>query len=188
MIAVDTKFDLERKELEWLLSPSVIGRSNNNARVLQFICDKYFNDEADQISEHAIAVEALARREDFDPQADTIVRVTVRALRKRLQDIYESNGADHQVQVSIPAGHYLPCFVHRQTVSGNAAPTLGAESFVADLPASALPIPAPAPHPVPVDEKSRWKGIRLATFAVLAAILAGIAGLILWKRIGSSRF
>ena len=49
MIAVDTKFELERKELEWLLSPGVMGRSNNSARVLQFICDKYFKDEADQL-------------------------------------------------------------------------------------------------------------------------------------------
>jgi hypothetical protein len=182
MTAVDTKFELERKELEWLLSPGVMGRSNNGARVLQFICDKYFKGEADQISEFAIAVEALARREDFDPQADTIVRVTVRALRKRLQEIYQSDGADHLVQVLIPAGHYLPCFVHRQMVSWNAAPTQRAESFVAELPASALPIPAPVPHPVPVDEKRRWKGVRLATLAVLAAILSGIVGLVLWKR------
>jgi hypothetical protein len=187
MTAVDTKFELERKELEWLLSPGVMGRSNNGARVLQFICDKYFNDAADQISEHSIAVEALARREDFDPQADTIVRVTVRALRKRLHEIYQSDAADHLVQVSIPAGHYLPCFVHRQTVPDHAVATPRTEFFVAELPASALPIPAPALHPVPVDEKSRWKGVRLATLVVLAAILAGVAGLILWKQTNSSR-
>jgi len=186
MTAVDTKFELERKELEWLLSPGVMGHSNNNARVLQFICDKYFNDQTDQISEYAIAVEALARRENFDPQADTIVRVTVRALRKRLQEIYQSEGVDHLVQVSIPAGHYLPSFVHRQGVSGSAA-TQGAESFVADLLASALPISAVVPHPVTVDEKRSWKGVRFATLAVLAAILAGTTGLILWKRAGSSR-
>jgi len=186
MVAVDTKFELERQELEWLLSPGVMGRSNNSARVLQFICDKYFKDEADQVSEHAIAVEALARREDFDPQVDTIVRVTVRALRKRLQEIYESDGADHLVQVSIPAGHYLPCFVHRQMASGNAAPTHRADSFVSDLPGNALPIPSPIPHSVPIEEKSRWKGVRLAMIAVLATILAGITGLILWKLTNSS--
>jgi len=42
MVAVDTKFELEREELEWLFSPGVMGRSNNRARILQFICNKYF--------------------------------------------------------------------------------------------------------------------------------------------------
>jgi hypothetical protein len=43
---------------------------------------------------------------------DTIVRVTAHALRKRLDDYYRSAGAEHAVRICLPAGHYIPKFIH----------------------------------------------------------------------------
>jgi hypothetical protein len=69
--------EAERQEYEWLLTSGVLGRSGNLARVLTYICEEHFQGRADQIKEYTIAVEALGRRADFEPQTDTIVRVSV---------------------------------------------------------------------------------------------------------------
>jgi hypothetical protein len=107
-----SKHEIERAEVEALLSSGVFGRTNNPVRLLTFVCDKYFEGAVDEIKEYSIAVQALGRPESFDPQVDTIVRVTAHALRKRLEDYYRSAGAEHAVHICLPAGHYVPKFIH----------------------------------------------------------------------------
>jgi hypothetical protein len=107
------KQEVEREELAALLASGMLGRTNNLVRLLSFVCDKYFAGQLDEIKEYNIAVEALGRPEDFDPQLDTIVRVTAHALRKRLEDYYRSAGAQHSVHICLPPGHYVPKFIHK---------------------------------------------------------------------------
>ena len=106
------KVDAERAELESILASGVLGRSNNLVRLLTFICEKYFDGTIDEVKEYSIAVQALGRPDDFDPQVDTIVRVTAHALRKRLEDYYRTAGAGHAVHICLPPGHYAPKFIH----------------------------------------------------------------------------
>ena len=103
--------EAERRELDWLLTSGVLGRSGNLARVLKFICEERFAGRAHQIKEYTIATEALGRRPDFDPNSDTIVRVTVHSLRKRLLEVYQNEGAGRPMRLVVPPGHYDPCFV-----------------------------------------------------------------------------
>ncbi len=103
--------DAEREEVEWLLTSGVLGRSGNLARVLRYICETRFAGRAHKIKEYTIATEALGRRTDFDPHTDTIVRVTVHSLRKRLQEVYQHEGADRPFRLVIPPGRYDPSFV-----------------------------------------------------------------------------
>ena len=107
-----SKLEAERAEVESVLSSGVFGRTNNHVRLLAFVCEKYFEGAVDEIKEYSIAVHALGRPESFDPQLDTIVRVTAHALRKRLEDYYTSAGADHPVHICLPPGHYVPKFIH----------------------------------------------------------------------------
>lgn len=102
----------EKEELDWLLTSGALGRSSNLARMLTFVCEKHFQNQDDQVTEYLLATEALGRRDNFDPQTDTIVRVTAHSLRKRLQEIYETDGANRPVHILIPLGHYVPSFVH----------------------------------------------------------------------------
>jgi Malectin domain len=108
--------EAERQEYEWLLTSGVLGRSENLARVLRYICEEHFQGRSDHIKEYTIAVEALGRRSAFDPQTDTIVRVTVHALRKRLLEVYQKEGATHPVRMVIPPGHYAPSFIYQSPV------------------------------------------------------------------------
>ena len=104
--------EAERQEYEWLLTSGVLGRSGNLARVLKYVCEEYFQGRADQIKEYTIAVDALGRQPYFDPQTDTIVRVTIHSLRKRLIEVYQNEGVDHPVRLVIPPGRYAPSFIH----------------------------------------------------------------------------
>lgn len=106
------RLQAEKDELKWLLTSGALGRSSNLARMLTFVCEKHFLDQDDQATEYAIATEALGRRDDFDPQTDTIVRVTAHSLRKRLQEIYQTDGVNRPVHILMPLGHYMPSFVH----------------------------------------------------------------------------
>jgi Malectin domain len=106
--------DPEKAEVEWLLTSGVLGRAVNLVRVLKYICGEHFQGRADQIKEYTIATEALGRRQEFDPQTDTIVRVTVHALRKRLLEIYQHEGATRPLRLVIPPGRYAPSFLHRR--------------------------------------------------------------------------
>ena len=104
--------EAERAELDAILASEILGRTNNLVRLLSFVCDKYFDGAIDEIKEYSIAVQALGRPDDFDPQVDTIVRVTAHALRKRLEEYYRTSGAHHAVHISLPPGHYVPKFIH----------------------------------------------------------------------------
>ena len=107
-----SKLQAERAEVDGILSSGVFGRTNNHVRLLTFVCEKYFEGAIDEIKEYSIAVHALGRPESFDPQVDTIVRVTAHALRRRLEDYYRSAGAEHPVHICLPPGHYVPKFIH----------------------------------------------------------------------------
>jgi beta-glucanase (GH16 family) len=107
-----SNFKEEREELERVLGDPEISRSASLVRFLSFICNKYFDGQADEIREYTIAVEALGRKESsFDSHIDPIVRVTARALRKKLWNLYQNGGQNHPLQIVLPLGHYVPEFV-----------------------------------------------------------------------------
>lgn len=60
----------------------------------------------EQVNEYSIAVEALHRKPDFDPQIDATVRVQISRLRRRLRDFYLSEGAGTGIRFSIPMGSH----------------------------------------------------------------------------------
>jgi DNA-binding response OmpR family regulator len=51
--------------------------------------------QKEELSEYALAVEALGRRPDFAPKIDATVRVQISRLRQRLHDFYQSYEAQH---------------------------------------------------------------------------------------------
>ncbi len=115
-------FKEEREELERILNHPEITRSQSLVRFLSYICNKYFDGEADEIREYTIAVDALGRKQSsFDSHIDPIVRVTARSLRKKLWSIYNSEGPSHPLQIVLPLGHYVPQFVRPQETSAQPA-------------------------------------------------------------------
>jgi hypothetical protein len=158
----------EHQEFDWLMNSGVLGRSHNLAQVLKFICEKHFEGQASQITEHTLAIEALGRRSDFNPQVDTIVRVTAHQLRKRLQEIYAGPGASHPVQVHIPAGQYAPSFVHNEEAIARLSSEEGTTTQVSSSTEELVVTPGA--------DRPRWliPGLALAFIALVGGILFAV--------------
>jgi hypothetical protein len=85
---------------------------------LRHIGELYFTNRTDEINEFQIATTVFGRSKVvFDPSTDSIARVEAYRLRKKLKEYYEKEGRDHAVVISLPAGSYIPAFLHRPDAS-----------------------------------------------------------------------
>ena len=162
--------DLERSELKEVLSSKTFARSQRLVRLLEYIAEKHFLGQADQVCEYTIATEVLGRSTDFDPAEDAISRVEIHRLRKKLRDYYASEGADRPVKIVVPPGMYAPVFL-REVASGQAPSNGVYPSEVAPQSASAS-----ASEPEPAPPAATWKGRKnWLLFGALPLMLAVLA-------------
>jgi hypothetical protein len=104
-------FDSERKALRAVLDSAAFQSSSNSARLLSFLCEQHFEGPDRELTEYDIAIGALGRRSDFDSATDSVVRVEVHRLRKRLKEFYTGQGAPQQMQIVLPPGKYALQFL-----------------------------------------------------------------------------
>ena len=100
-----------REELRTVLESRAFRQAPTLSHLLRYLCEKLFAGESSQIKEYSIGVELFRRGDSFDQETDSIVRVEVNRLRKRLADYYTGEGATHRLQITIPVGQYVPNFV-----------------------------------------------------------------------------
>ncbi len=103
-------WEAERCELQAVLRSPLFARSPTLTHFLSYLCDKTFAGEADQIKEYSVALDVFDRRDSFDQDTDSIVRVQANRLRKRLSEYYSGEGATHSIRITIPVGQYVPVF------------------------------------------------------------------------------
>ncbi len=77
---------------------------------LRFVVEESLEGRADRIKGYTIGVEVFDRPADFDPSADTIVRVEARALRHKLDRYFAAEGAEDPVRITLGKGSYVPGF------------------------------------------------------------------------------
>src|SRR3954463_5563964 len=77
---------------------------------LRYVVEATLRGSQHRIKGYTIAVEALGRGDDFDPQDDPIVRVEAMRLRRALQRYYANGGSNDAVQIELPVGSYVPVF------------------------------------------------------------------------------
>ncbi len=112
-----TPFSEEKVELKSILASLSFSKSPNLSRLLEYLCNKYFEGCGQDLNEYSIAVEALGRTADFDPGTSSIVRVEAHRLREKLSKYYEGEGVDHPLMIVLEAGHYAPHFVRREELA-----------------------------------------------------------------------
>lgn len=167
-----------------MLSSADFRASSQLSQFLAYIVEQTLKGEADTIKGYTIAVEALGRSADFDPQLDPIVRVEATRLRRALTAYYAGAGRDDPIVILVPKGSYVPQF---QRLEREAIPLRPIEiappSAVApvapprdgDLPPLQNPEqPAPSIRPsgTPVRMGWRWRLRWFAASTVAAALLA----------------
>jgi hypothetical protein len=99
--------------LERIASSEMLRSSPKLTAFLRFVVGATLRGEGDRIKGYTIAVEALGRGKDFDPQLDPIVRVEAGRLRRAMTRYYAGPGAADAVVIEIPRGTYVPVFRHR---------------------------------------------------------------------------
>ena len=81
-----------------------------SASFLRFVVETTLAGRGDRLKGYTIGVEALGRREDFDPQIDPIVRVEAGRLRAALARYYAGPGRNEPVVIELPRGAYRARF------------------------------------------------------------------------------
>lgn len=183
----------EKAELEAVLASEAFAKSQNLARLLSYLCGKYFDGRACDLKEYNIGVEVLGRRADFDPTSNSIVRVELHRLRERLKKYYQTEGLHDPVVIVLAPGNYAPHLLARPEVptqlapqgirpSNGAAEELGAE--VGQVGAARVPKPSWQLIKRISTSLPIWRGRGLARFLVpvLAFILVAAAAVVVaWK-------
>src|ERR1044072_4442140 len=99
-----------RAALDRIAASEAFRASPQLVAFLRYVVEATLRGGQDRIKGYTIAVEALGRGDDFDPQHDPIVRVEAMRLRRALQRYYANGGGDDAVQIVLPRGSYVPVF------------------------------------------------------------------------------
>ncbi|MFB3921776.1 MAG: malectin domain-containing carbohydrate-binding protein [Terriglobia bacterium] len=178
----------EKAALEAVLASQIFSKSQSLARLLSYICGKYFDGRACDLKEYNIGVEALGRPPDFDPTSNSVVRVELHRLRDKLKKYYETEGVRDPVAVVLEPGKYAPHFSPHVDVAAQAATPASNEAGNRiegqEKPTAPDLIPEPSGISTRTGLPSRppWRSHRLSRplVAMLAFILVAAAAFV-WK-------
>lgn len=110
-----------------LASPAF--RSNSRRRdLLTYLVKETLAGRGDRLKGYTVAVAVFGRDASFDSQADPVVRLEARRLRRDLDSYYAGEGAHDPVRLSIPKGGYAMHF-ERAEAAGETAPRPMAKSL-----------------------------------------------------------
>ena len=85
-------------------------KSKRLRELLLYLGEHSLQDPAYVLREQEIGVEVFGRPADYDTSHDTLVRVQISQLRKKLQEHFSDEGRDEPLIIEIPKGNYVPVF------------------------------------------------------------------------------
>jgi PAS domain S-box-containing protein len=116
--------------LERMVASESFRTSPRLAAFLRFVTEATLRGESAHLKGYTIAVEALGRSGDFDPQKDPIVRVEAGRLRRVIQHYYAGPGAKDLLVIDVPRGHYIPTFHYHRAEQGLPIPSSFGSGFL----------------------------------------------------------
>ncbi len=106
--------DEVRQQLRRILDSDVFRRSAQMERFLTLVVERSLLGHPEELKEYALGRDVFHRGEDYDPRADSIVRVEAQRLRRKVREYYETQGLADRVLIDLPAGSYVPIFRYTQ--------------------------------------------------------------------------
>ena len=103
-------FEAVKDQLQRLLASPAFADAPRLRVLLAFLVEQTICGHAGELKESVIAVEVFSRAADFDPRADSVVRVQARNLRAKLRAYYDREGGYDPVRGDLPPGSYVPVF------------------------------------------------------------------------------
>jgi len=96
--------------LNRVLASQLFTRSSVLSNFLKFIVEETLEGHTEGLKEYTIAVGALGKSEDFNPQMDAIVRIHAGRLRRLLNEYYTNSGIANTIKIELVKGTYVPVF------------------------------------------------------------------------------
>lgn len=109
----DPSSEETREQLARIVASSGFRGSLSLTRFLRFVVEATLAGKADTLKAYTIAIEALGRGDDFDPQGDPIVRVEAGRLRSALARYYTGPGRDDPVVIEVRGAPMSRSFAER---------------------------------------------------------------------------
>jgi len=80
--------------------------------LLLFLAERALEGRTQELTEYNIGRAVFDRPPDFNPSEDNIVRVSMRQLRAKLKDYFDTDGLEEEVIIELPkgVGAYVPIF------------------------------------------------------------------------------
>ncbi len=156
--------DRERylNQIEKLVHSHTLRKAESLCKLLRYLADHALSEPGISLKEYQIATEVFGRPEDFDPQADSAIRVQAGRLRLKLLDYYSHEGSGDSVVVEVPNGSYALSFHDRELPAPRVVP-------------APLNLQSPIAPPMPRKSARRWLVVVVTLSAVLAAALTALA-------------
>src|ERR1700733_6205835 len=104
--------DAVLRELQNVLASPHFSNSKRYPALLKYIVENTLAGKSDLLKERTLGVEVFDRPATYDTNADTVVRYTAGEVRKRLLLFYHEEGRNSSIRISLPAGSYVPVFLH----------------------------------------------------------------------------
>src|SRR5450432_4029977 len=116
---------LVKEELERILSSKAFRKSPVLSNFLRFVVTETVEDKVNEIKEYTIAVKALGKPADFNPQIDAVIRIHAGRLRRTLLEYYKTEGSENPLTISLKPGRYIPQFAFRENKKDEAETVSG---------------------------------------------------------------
>src|SRR5258708_4001359 len=91
-----------REQTERILASPAFRESPIQQRLFRFLIEETLADRCGSLKEYTIGETVFQRGADFDPRTDSIVRVQMSVLRKKLATYFETVGVLDSIRVEIP--------------------------------------------------------------------------------------
>ena len=108
-----------RAQVDRICKSPELEKSTRLKEVLNFIIEEFLAGRADRIKGFSIGKAIFSVDKSFDSETNSVVRVEIGRLRRRLTEYYLTSGRDDPIVIDIPKGSYAPRFeVNPQSVNG----------------------------------------------------------------------
>ena len=118
-------------QIEKITHSHILRKAESLCKLLRYLANHSLTHPGVPLKEYQIATEVFGRPQNFDPQADSAVRVQAGRLRVKLLDYYAHEGLADPIVVEMPNGSYALNFYDREPPSPVEVPPL---SRVAPVP------------------------------------------------------
>jgi len=122
-----------RAELKRVLDSRTFSKSVRLRELLEYVGICSIENRFDDLSEQQIGMSVFQRPAGYNSTEDTIVRVTARHLRDRLDLYYREEGQNDPLRMFVPKGNYVATFTIAPTLEFNSRPSPFSPAM--DLPA-----------------------------------------------------